>query len=234
MDGSVIEDRACSSCGARNRPGTGYCWQCYAPFAAAASDPVRSDTGTSVIARATATFAKLDVPSAPTQRRAWRGVVPRVLMAAVAVAGWFVWQHVSGIQLPSSLAGVERMEGPVPDLIETQLEPARDAYEGDIAAAVYGSGTEPTYAVVIVEQVEEAGRRVSLNGLQGAAGPIPLDGLELTTEPGSDVACGSAQAQGAFGVLCVWNDPETFGVLTASGTDISQARFAAQEAREYA
>jgi hypothetical protein len=46
------------------------------------------------------------------------------------------------------------------------------------------------------------------------------------------VSCGSAEAQGGFGVVCLWEDAEAIGLLTAMGVDLDQARTAAQEVRD--
>jgi hypothetical protein len=41
-----VDDQACTSCGAQRKPGTDFCWQCYAPYRrTAAAQPVGAVTG---------------------------------------------------------------------------------------------------------------------------------------------------------------------------------------------
>ena len=234
----VMQARACPQCGARNGHDSTYCWQCYArftgPVAAAAptAGTFPSEGGTSVIARATAPFAKLDVPAREAPPARWRAFVPWVLMVLVALAGWLVWQRFTSLGLPDELGGMARLEGPAAEQIEAALDPVRDAYEADVKAAAYGAGRTPTYTLFVIEK-KDGGRQVaSLTGLQGATRTIPLpEGVSFTTEPGSDVLCGSAQAQGNFAVVCMWDDEKSIGLLTGMNVDVPQARAALEEAR---
>ena len=234
----VMEARACPACGARNGHGSAYCWQCYARFsgpvpgAVPAPGAIPSEGGTSAIARATAPFAKLEAPARAAPPARWRAFVPWALIVLVAAAGWVAWQRVSAPGLPDELGGLARMEGPVAEQLEAVLEPIRQAYDAHVVAAAYGTGQAPTYTLFVIEKDEGGEQVASLTGLQGATRTIPLpEGVTFTAEPGSDVVCGSTEAQGNFGVVCMWDDPGSTGLLTGVNVDLTQARQALGEAR---
>jgi len=210
------DKRACAACGAANRTDTDSCWQCLAPLGAGMPPAPGASTGS-----ATAPFgAPIAPPPVASASAGGTSKVARIVVGLLAAfLGYIGVQQVlggGGVEIPDTVAGVERMHGGVASRFEAEMAAEVDRYGMDAEAGVFGNGGAPTFLLMVVngstpESTDEMFDSFVQGMTQGGASVGAVQGAgELD---GASYRCVGAEAGGAGVGVCMWRADDHVGIV---------------------
>jgi hypothetical protein len=214
-----MDGQACTSCGAQNPDDAAHCWQCYQRFTHAYSPPAsifrglnqRLDSGYrghTAVVTPTRSLSTISI-----------GIAKRVaLVMAVWVVGSWIWGAISsGFPFPEMVAGEERVESALVDSGVKLVQEMLDAtgLNVEVSYAFYGSDTEPTYMMFVVQSDDENVQQL------------------LETQPtGVELSASSVECSRDFtGSMCLWQREHAMVGLYGWGQADGVLRVAAEYAR---
>jgi hypothetical protein len=228
-----MDERACSSCGARNAAAAQYCWQCLTPFGGppARTAPEAPSRGTDLTA-AIGTGPGAGTPSAmiaePATMTRWQPqtssggrmagwAVRGLVVVLAALVGFLGYRWLTGgLELPERVDGQPRMEGRLVEEFEDLLDGLTGAFDVEVEMGIYGS-LFPVYMLAAAEVPEgqdvEAFYRGFVSGSGTATGTVDPEAVTCLGMPGGT------------GAQCSWVLDET--VLLLQGFTASEADLAA-------
>ncbi len=224
------EDRSlCPSCGAENPLSAGFCWQCYTSFTRAPIGATTSPPGVSTTA-----FFRPGAPGAPSMPAppgmplgapAQAGPTGPSKLARIAVAIVASLVAMFGVRfllhkspsLPDSLSGQPRMTtAAVKDFEQQMVEKGKES-NLDIAAAGYGTGTTPSFLVLLIqgraiESTDELFDRF-VEGVASGGATVDPSATQSGERDGTEYRCVPISTPQAQAAACMWRDDGTVGIV---------------------
>jgi hypothetical protein len=216
--------RPCPSCGAGNLASALSCWQCQAPFRQSPStygSPGAPAPGWS--GRAGLDYRPIPESVTPPRHRPIHTIIGAVLLVLSAAGGFSGFRYLtsSGVDLPQSLVGADRLEIPA---IETEIdrfkrEVASLGFQGD--AAMYGTAGIPSFMVMVVGdspengEIEDSFLQAFAEGFSSSGSlQVDLASIDVTQEGDATFRC-TRITGGPQVSMCMWVDPGSVGFVFA-------------------
>jgi hypothetical protein len=144
-----------------------------------------------------------------------------VVLAIAVIGGFFAYRSFasSGVRLPDSLAGSERLEIPAIDseLDRFKDEVSRLGFEGD--AAMYGTAGVPSFMVMVIDdspgdaEIEDSLLQQFAEGFSsGGTLQVDLGSIDVMQEGEATLRC-TPITGGPQVSMCMWVDPDTVGFV---------------------
>jgi hypothetical protein len=214
----VDQKRICAACGSESAPDASFCWRCLTPFAQVPPPPaIGVGHGSLPPTPAPGPWA---TPGGSVETRRGPSKLARAVVAAVAgVGGYLGIQYLlgSGVSLPASLAGAERLTDKDSKDFEQYTADEGDRYGIDAEGGVYGSSSGPEFFVILVDAaaVETTDQLFDalVSGFAQAGATVDEAGATSGERDGSEYRCVSASANGASAVACMWRDRDNVGIV---------------------
>lgn len=210
----------CPSCSASNGKAAAFCWQCFRPFAHRAAMPAPPGPAGRGYgpAQRVPVFSPTEPIPAPAPSRNLGGMVSVIVLTLAVIAGVvFFATRGGGVELPTSFAGLERLENEQVAFAVDQFRAAADTQgvEGDMA--IYGSSGFPTAALVWIRDAsvptsDEAFTAFSSGFNTGLPGGLDPTRRSSSSVNGTDYVCASV-ASVPPAAMCLWQTDEIFWML---------------------
>lgn len=230
--------RPCPACGAANTTDAANCWQCFARFGATLPPAPGADGGPGQpgdqVQRYRPGFPPpAPIPQAPvTGRTSSLGgsMVLRVLIGLVAASVGFVGVQrllgSDGVEIPESVAGVERMHDDTAQRFADEMQAEAAKYDLQADAAAFGSGGLPDFLLIVVTGSSwETTDQMFDSLVEGLnQGGMNVDTLRRTGEiDGSAYRCVGAEAAGTGVGVCMWRTDGHVGIVMDLESDTRTA-----------
>lgn len=215
---------SCPGCAAENRPGSSFCWQCYRPLAAAAAATAGAHAQASPSPAPSAERGKwhISIPGPGSiLRHTWIGFLVLSIIGGV-------WKYLEDrqVELPDSMAGVERVENPE---FEAYAQEVEEALGISVEAATYANASR-VFGVMAGSELDGARPAERLWELPSIEEGVAFKKAQIRSfqSPTAFFAC--VPFVGIVnGTLCLWNGSGTSGVVYAYAMDMRAARDLSEE-----
>jgi hypothetical protein len=215
----VEQKRACTSCGSENAPDASFCWRCLVPFAQIPPPPGSGGLGRPGVSPPPPPPSWSSPPEQPTRSPRSSKLVGTIVSIVVALGGYLGVQYVmgSGLSLPASLAGAERLTDPESERFERYTADEGDRYGIDAEGGVYGSALGPEFFVILVDAsaIETTDQLFDalVAGFAQAGAVVDEAGATSGTRRDSDYRCVEAKAGKGTAVACMWRNDGNVGIV---------------------
>jgi hypothetical protein len=227
-----MEERStCPSCGGDNPKEAAFCWRCYASI----STPP-AGTGGGLERVATPSFGRLGTqspPSMPAPPISINGpsTLARIVVgAAVALVAVFGVRSLldHGPSLPDMLAGTPRITTQEVKDFEKQLVENAKRSDLDAAAGAYGTGTTPTFVVLLfeartIEATDDIFNKF-VGGMASGGATVEASATESGQREGLDYRCVPVAAPQIEAAACMWRDDDSVGIVFRLDASIDETK----------
>ena len=232
------ERQVCPSCGGDNPVGGEFCWRCYASLTANPSGGSAAATTAGSVSRpGMPRYPVMPAPpasqvlAAPPSSRGGPPMIARIVVGVVAgLVGMFAVHALfdRGPSLPDQLAGTPRMTTQAAKDFEKQMADEGKKWDLKVASGAYGSGTTPSFLVILVQgkAVESTDELFNslVDGMTSSGATIDGSATVSGQHEGADYRCvpvSSAQTQAA---ACMWRADGTVGMVVGLEGGVDHTR----------
>ena len=215
--------RACAACGAANRTDIDTCWQCFAPLGAVMPPAPGSPASGSPVP-----FGAPVAPPPVASVNAGAGKVARIVVGLLAAfLGYIGVQQLlggGGVEIPDTVAGVERLHGGLAARFEDEMAAEVATYGMDAEAGAFGNAGVPEFLLVVVNgstpETTDEMFDAFVDGMSQSGASVGI--ARRTGElDGASYRCVGAEAGGAGVGVCMWRADDHVGIVPDLAGDTS-------------